>query len=63
MQLAGAVLLLGASWPVTKLALGSGATPAWFAAGRVGLSALAAAAALAFAGRLRVPGRVRYTAP
>ena len=57
MQLAGAVVLLGASWPLTKLALGGGAAPAWFAAGRVGLSALAAAAALALAGRLRVPGR------
>ncbi len=39
LQLAGAVVMLGASWPVTR-----------FAFGRAGLSALAATAVLAGAG-------------
>lgn len=56
-QLALAVLLLGASWPVTKVALLHGATPAWFAFGRAALSALVATAVLGALGRLRRPGR------
>lgn len=51
------MLLLGSTWPVTKLAVSGGAAPSWFAAGRVGLCALASGAALALAGRLRAPGR------
>lgn len=56
-QLAGAVVLLGASWPITRVALLEGAAPAWFALGRAGFSAAVAFAALALLGRLRVPGR------
>src|SRR5690242_21918875 len=55
-QLAGAVVLLGASWPITRLALLEGAAPSWFALGRAGFSAAFAFAALALLGRLRVPG-------
>lgn len=51
------MLLLGATWPVTKTALAHGAAPAWFAEGRAALSGLTAAVVLALAGRLRVPGR------
>ena len=57
MQLAGAVVMLGASWPVTRYALLQGAAPSWFALGRAGLSAVAATAVLGLAGRLRWPGR------
>ena len=56
-QLAGAVVLLGASWPITKTALIAGAAPSWFALGRAGFSALIAALVLAGLGRLRVPRR------
>lgn len=42
---------------MTKTALAGGAAPAWFAEGRAVLAALASAAVLALAGRLRVPGR------
>lgn len=51
------MLLLGATWPVTKTALAHGAAPAWFAEGRAALSGLTAAIVLAAVGRLRVPGR------
>ena len=57
LQLAGAVVLLGGSWPVTRYALLQGAGPAWFALGRAGLSALAATAVLTLLGRMRWPGR------
>jgi drug/metabolite transporter (DMT)-like permease len=56
-QLAGAVILLGASWPITRVALLEGAGPAWFALGRAGLSATVAFTALGLLGRLRRPGR------
>lgn len=56
-QLMGAVVLLGASWPITRVALLAGAGPAWFALGRAGLSAMVAFLALGLLGRLRVPGR------
>lgn len=56
-QMAAAVILLGASWPVTRFALLQGAGPAWFALGRAGLSALVAFAVLAGIGRLRLPSR------
>lgn len=57
LQLAAAVVLLGASWPVTKLALLDGATPSWFALGRAGLSALVACAAVSATQGLHRPGR------
>ena len=61
-QLMLAVLLLGASWPVTKVALLDGAGPSWFALGRAGLSAIVATVAVAASGGrggmgLRRPGR------
>src|SRR4051812_7397041 len=56
-QLAGAVVLLGASWPITRVALLEGAGPAWFALGRAGFSAAIAFAAVAALGRLRPPVR------
>ena len=56
-QLGGAVLLLGASWPLTRFALLGGAAPFWFALGRAGLSATVATALLAALGRLRRPAR------
>ncbi len=57
LQLAGAVVALGGSWPVTRYALLLGAAPAWFALGRAALSAVAATAVLAALGRLRWPAR------
>lgn len=56
-QLGLAVVLLGASWPVTKVALADGAGPAWFALGRAGLSAIVAGVAVAAGPGLRLPGR------
>lgn len=56
-QLAGAVVLLGASWPITRFALLQGAAPSWFALGRAGLSAAVAAAGVTAMGRMRRPGR------
>lgn len=56
-QLAAAVLLLGASWPITRVALLHGAGPAWFALGRAGVSAGIVTISLAALGRLRWPGR------
>ncbi|MGI4953110.1 MAG: DMT family transporter [Janthinobacterium lividum] len=56
-QLAVAVVLLGASWPVTKLALLDGAAPSWFACGRAALSMLVGFALLGLTRRLRWPGR------
>jgi drug/metabolite transporter (DMT)-like permease len=57
LQLGLAVALLGASWPVTKVALLDGAGPSWFALGRAGLSAVVGAAAVAASRGLRLPGR------
>lgn len=56
-QLALAVLLLGAAWPVTKIALLDGAGPSWFALGRAALSTVVATAAVAAGPGLRVPRR------
>lgn len=56
-QLLGAVLLLGASWPITRYALLGGAAPFWFALGRAGLSATVATVVLGALGRLRWPAR------
>ena len=57
LQLGLAVALLGASWPVTKVALLDGAGPSWFALGRAGLSAVVAAVAVTATRGLRLPGR------
>lgn len=56
-QLALSVVLVSSAYPLTKLALGAGATPLWFAVGRAGLSGLTAFSVLAASGRLRLPGR------
>lgn len=56
-QLAAAVLLLGAAWPITKHAVSAGASPIWFAEGRASLSAVTAALLLLALRRLRLPGR------
>lgn len=56
-QLAGAVVLLGASWPITRLALLDGAPPPWFALGRAGLSGLVAVVVVAASKGLRRPVR------
>jgi len=50
-------VLLSSAWPLTKIAIGAGATPIWFAEGRAVLSGLVAAAILAARGRLRLPQR------
>ena len=55
--LAGVIVLFGAAWPVTKLAVQHGAGPAWFALGRAGFSGLITFAAVSASGRLRVPAR------
>jgi O-acetylserine/cysteine efflux transporter len=55
--LAGSVLLFGVAWPVTKAAITAGASPLWFAVGRVGFSGLTAFTVLGLLGRLRVPTR------
>lgn len=54
-EMAAAVVLLGASWPLTRFALLQGAGPAWFALGRAGFSAVVATVALAALRRLRIP--------
>lgn len=56
-QLLGAVVLLGASWPITRYALLQGAGPFWFALGRASLSMTAATVVLGLFGRLRLPMR------
>ncbi len=56
-QLLGSIVLLSSAWPITKVALAAGATPAWFAVGRAALSGVAAFAALGVLRRLRLPGR------
>ncbi len=53
----GAIVLFGAAWPVTKVAVEHGAGPAWFALGRAGFSGVVAAVVVSAAGRLRLPGR------
>lgn len=56
-QLAGAVLLLGGAWPVTKFATNTGAAPLWFGLGRAAFSGFAAFVLLGALGRLRWPRR------
>ncbi len=51
------VLLLSSGWPLTKLAIGLGSSPLWFAEGRAVLSGLVAALVLVVRGRLRRPVR------
>lgn len=55
--LAASVVLFSTAWPVTKVALGQGATPLWFAEGRAAFSGLTATLLVAALGRLRRPGR------
>ena len=57
-QMLGAVLLLGSSWPITRYALLGGAAPFWFALGRAGLSATAATVVLAEIDPLRSEGEM-----
>jgi drug/metabolite transporter (DMT)-like permease len=57
-QLVLAVLLLGASWPVTKIALLDGASPAWFAFGRAFLSMLVSIVVVGASRGIRLPSRV-----
>ena len=56
-QLATSVILLSSAWPLTKIAIGLGSTPIWFAEGRALLSGATIAAILILRGRLRVPVR------
>ena len=56
-QLAVAVMVLGAAWPVTKVALLQGASPSWFAFGRAAMSLGVAGGVVAATRGLRVPGR------
>ena len=51
------ILCFATIWPVTKIGL-SGATPIWYAAGRMGMGALVSFPLLAATGRLRLPRRV-----
>jgi len=57
LQLLGSIVLLSSAWPITKVALAAGATPAWFAVGRAAFSSVAAFTVLAGLRRLRLPGR------
>jgi O-acetylserine/cysteine efflux transporter len=56
-QLATSVILLSSAWPLTKIAIGLGSTPIWFAEGRALVSGATIGAILALRGRLRVPVR------
>ena len=51
------MILLSSAWPLTKIAIGLGSTPLWFAEGRAVLSGTTAAVILALFGKLRVPRR------
>ena len=56
-QLATSVILLSSAWPLTKIAIGLGSTPIWFAEGRALVSGATIATILALRRRLRVPVR------
>ena len=56
-QLATSVVLLSSAWPLTKIAIGLGSTPIWFAEGRALVSGATIAAILAVCGRLHMPVR------
>jgi drug/metabolite transporter (DMT)-like permease len=56
-QLAASVILLSSAWPLTKVAIGLGSTPLWFAEGRAVLSGATAAIILAVLRKMRVPRR------
>ena len=56
-QMALSVVLLSSAWPITKVAVQHGATPAWFALGRAGVSCCTAFTVLAVLGRLHLPRR------
>lgn len=51
------VVFLSSAWPLTKLAIGHGAAPLWFAEGRAVLSGVTAAVLLTAGGRMVVPVR------
>ena len=51
------VVFLSSAWPLTKLAIGHGAAPLWFAESRAVLSGLTAAALLGTGGRIALPVR------
>jgi drug/metabolite transporter (DMT)-like permease len=53
------ILCFATIWPVTKIGL-SGATPIWYAAGRMGMGAVVSFALVAATGRLRLPRRVDF---
>lgn len=61
-QLLTSVVLLSSAWPLTKIAVGLGATPLWFAEGRAVLSGVTVALIVAARGRLVVPGRADLAA-
>ena len=54
-QLAVSVILLSSAWPLTKIAIGLGSTPVWFAEGRAILSGATVAIILSLQRRLRLP--------
>lgn len=56
-HLAASVVLLSSAWPLTKIAVGAGASPIWFAFGRAALSSLVCAGMVAAVGRGLVPDR------
>jgi drug/metabolite transporter (DMT)-like permease len=56
-QLAVSVILLSSAWPLTKIAIGNGSTPIWFAEGRAVISGVTIAMILAVRGGLRMPVR------
>jgi drug/metabolite transporter (DMT)-like permease len=57
LPLAGAVLLFSSAWPVTKEAIGQGASATWFALGRTGLSTLVTLLLILGTRRLAIPSR------
>jgi drug/metabolite transporter (DMT)-like permease len=56
-QLFASVVLLASAWPLTKVAIASGATPIWFAEGRAVLSGIIASILLTAFGGFRWPTR------
>jgi drug/metabolite transporter (DMT)-like permease len=59
LPLLAAIVLFGLTWPAMKIGLEAG-TPIWLAAGRAGLSAVAAFGLLAALGRLAWPNRADW---
>jgi drug/metabolite transporter (DMT)-like permease len=61
-QLFTSVILLASAWPLTKVAIASGATPLWFAEGRAVLSGIIATILLAAVRGFRRPTRPDFPA-